>query len=126
MDNNKPSLTHTPTPYFAVEYAGQIIIQTEPFYSDKDDLLRMDDYENAEENASFIIKAVNNHEVLIEALKEAKETISWMWVNMTIDDKNNQSDAFNIPANTLDRANKALENCGIDTSITGNEFIPEG
>lgn len=36
-----------------------------------------------------------------EALKEAHETIKWMWDNMTINDKSLQSDAFNRPANAL-------------------------
>jgi hypothetical protein len=68
MEKDKPSLTHTPTPYFAVEYAGVYSIQSEDGYSESDVLSILDDI-NAEANANFIVKAVNNHEGLIEALK---------------------------------------------------------
>lgn len=57
------------------------------------------------------LKAVNSHYALIEALKEAKETIAWMWESFSIDDKNNQSDAFNIPANTISKIEEAIKQC---------------
>jgi len=37
----------------------------------------------------------------LKALDESKDTIQWMWDNMTVDDKNMQQSAFNLPANAL-------------------------
>lgn len=36
-----------------------------------------------------------------EALKEAHDTIKWMWDNMSVDNKDLQNDAHDRPANTL-------------------------
>lgn len=43
-------------------------------------------------------------------LEEALKTLKWMWDNMKVADPNFQSDAFNIPANTITQIENYLSN----------------
>lgn len=69
MADNK----HTETPWYAVNYAGYLTIQTTPMYAtSKHDLLNMDTCEDAEANAERIVHCCNNFEEVVEALAMAK------------------------------------------------------
>ncbi|GAB4003107.1 hypothetical protein GCM10028807_62890 [Spirosoma daeguense] len=56
---------HTPGPWFAVNYAGFLILQTEPFYGESD-LLNESICKEAEANARLMAAAPD----LLEQLKE--------------------------------------------------------
>ena len=49
------------------------------------------------ENASFIVRACNNHEKLLEVLKHAeKEVNKWHSLNVADDDKENEKNAWAV------------------------------
>ncbi len=77
-------MKHTPSPWYAVEYAGHFSIQSGEYYSDPD-ILRADretgiTYEQAQCNALLVIKAPIFCEYIEKKAKEgcseAKEILS--------------------------------------------------
>ncbi len=77
-DNSTIDLSkHTKGEWFAVNYAGFWNIKNTPYYDIEIDLLNAEDVgeQEAEANAALIVKAVNNHFALVEALKDCLDII---------------------------------------------------
>lgn len=81
---------HTPTPWTAVQYNDNKILlahqpsdmqQPEVFISDM--TCKADEIEANEANAAFIVKAVNCHDDLIEALKFYADKASYEFIHGT-------------------------------------------
>ena len=71
----KPAVTHTPTPWKVCKWNQTLTISNGDedgiaFINPHDEKIVLKDVDNA--NAAFIVRAVNNHEALLEALLKAK------------------------------------------------------
>lgn len=71
-------------------------------------LLEITEHQN--EQLKERVSTSENELITCEALlNESLETIKWMFNHMKVDDSNLQSDAFNIPANTIQALETHLE-----------------
>ena len=70
------SETHTPGPWYAIEYAGMWGIQSVDEYSQDNNLLDMENDDRAEANAKLIAAAPDLLEALINVFEHAKLIIN--------------------------------------------------
>lgn len=77
LDSRKQE--HTPTPWSTVEILGMGKTGVRGVRPICDAMVRRDQEEGeAEANAAFIVKAVNSHEALVEALRETRNALLWL------------------------------------------------